>query len=55
MRKFLRYLLLNTEGQSLVEYSLIIAIVVLATIGAITLVGEKVSLLYQNDIVEKLP
>lgn len=41
MRKWLERLIREEEGQGLVEYGLILALVAVAVIGALTLLGGK--------------
>ena len=41
-------MLRNDEGATLVEYSLVVALIAVAAIGAMTLLGGKVSTLFTN-------
>jgi pilus assembly protein Flp/PilA len=53
MYTYLLGLVDNEEGQGLVEYALIIALVVIVVIGAITLLGPAISNIF-NNIVNQL-
>ena len=55
VRKFFPTAFLNkNKGQGLVEYALIILLVVIVVIGALTLFGLEVDILY-NNIVTRFP
>lgn len=43
----------NEEGASLVEYVLLVALIAIVSIGAVTLMGGKISATFQN-IADKL-
>lgn len=49
MKKFL----MNEEGQGMVEYGLIIALIAVVVIGAITLIGTRASGIF-TDIADEL-
>ena len=44
----------NDEGQDLLEYALLVALIAIVAIGAVTLAGTKVSDIF-NKIVGELP
>jgi hypothetical protein len=47
--------LLHGEGQGLVEYSLLLALIVLVVIGIISVMGNTVSGLWYQRIIERWP
>jgi pilus assembly protein Flp/PilA len=51
---YLRARLGREEGQALVEYALIVALIAVVALGAITLAGENVSAIF-SEIASKLP
>jgi pilus assembly protein Flp/PilA len=53
MRGFLRALWRDESGQGLVEYALIIALVAIAVIAALVLLGNRIGNIF-NDIGEQL-
>lgn len=55
MSKLINSVIIEEEGQGLVEYSLIISIVILLTIISVIFFGESLAIIYSNKIVEKLP
>ncbi len=44
----LRSLVRNDEGQDLLEYALLVALIALVAVGAITLAGQNVNTIFQN-------
>ncbi len=42
------FLILNSKGQGLIEYLIIVALVAVATIGIVRVVGQNVSVQYAN-------
>ena len=44
----------NDEGQDLLEYALLIALIALVAIGAVTAAGDKVNLVF-TDVAAKIP
>ena len=48
MKKLFRRLNLNSRGQGLIEYLIIVALVAVATIGIVRVVGQNVSVQYAN-------
>jgi pilus assembly protein Flp/PilA len=50
----LRRLLKEEEGQTLVEYGLLVALIALVVIAALTILGQKVANTF-NAISERLP
>lgn len=50
LRTFVR----NDEGQDLLEYSLLVALIALVAVAAVTAAGVKVDAVFQ-DIVAKIP
>lgn len=44
----LNFLILNSKGQGLIEYLIIVALVAVATIGIVRVVGQNVSVQYAN-------
>jgi len=53
LRSLVRRMARDEEGQSMVEYGLIIALIAVAVIAAITLLGGTISNLF-NNVVGKL-
>jgi pilus assembly protein Flp/PilA len=51
---YLRARLSREEGQALVEYALIVALIAIVALGAITLAGTNVSNIFQS-IADNLP
>ena len=49
IRRFVR----ETEGQDLLEYALLVALIALVAVGAVTAAGTSVSTIFQN-IADKL-
>ncbi|GIV98686.1 hypothetical protein [Roseiflexus sp.] len=47
--------LLHAEGQGLVEYSLLLALIVLVVIGIVSVMGNTVSGLWYQRIIERWP
>jgi pilus assembly protein Flp/PilA len=54
MKKTIRWLVIEESGQGMVEYSLLLALVVIVIIGAVTIVGESTYNLY-NETISKMP
>jgi Flp pilus assembly pilin Flp len=44
----------NEDGQDLLEYALLVALIAIVAIAGVTLAGEEVDAIF-NDIVDKLP
>lgn len=44
----LRSLVRNDEGQDLLEYALLVALIALVAVGAITLAGQNVNAIFQD-------
>jgi len=44
----------NDEGQDLLEYALLVALIAIVAVGAVTAAGNKVDDVF-NDIVTKIP
>jgi pilus assembly protein Flp/PilA len=51
MRRFLRWIR-GEEGQGLVEYGLIIALVALAVAGTLLLLGGRLTAIFQNIVTQ---
>jgi pilus assembly protein Flp/PilA len=49
LRRFVR----ETEGQDLLEYALLVALIALVAVGAVTAAGTSVSTIFQN-VADKL-
>ena len=49
----IRQLVRETEGQDLLEYALLVALIALVAVGAVTAAGTSVSTIFQN-IADKL-
>ncbi|MGQ9547176.1 MAG: hypothetical protein ACUVSY_02810 [Roseiflexus sp.] len=47
--------LLHNEGQGLVEYSLLLALIALVVIGIVTVMGQTVSGLWYQRIIDRWP
>lgn len=53
LRRLLKFLRIE-DGQSLVEYSLIISLVVIAAVSAVFLFGQQLGSLYEKNKIEIL-
>ena len=53
LKSLLRSFVRETEGQDLLEYALLVALIALVAVGAVTAAGTSVSTIFQN-IADKL-
>ena len=57
MKLYIRWQVLtsNEEGQDLLEYALLVALIALVAVGAITLAGKNVNTIFGNVATELAP
>ena len=48
MRTYLRAFVRNDEGQDLLEYALLVALIALVAVGAVTAAGDKVNTIFNQ-------
>lgn len=55
MKKIINRLLLDQKGQGLVEYGMIVSLVILTAVGALITFGDTLGVLYNEEILDKIP